>query len=86
MASSEHMCYFGNALDCCPILHLQDYLQSNFPILSRTIFFYLVFVVLGVLIPILGSTEFCKVYLNLLHCAITSPALWVALITLTISS
>ena len=60
VALSEHMGYFGNTLDHCPTLHLQDYLQdylrNDFPIPRRTICFYLVAVVLGVLIPIPYST------------------------------
>ena len=52
----EHMGYFGNLLDCHLTLRLQEYLQSDFPIWSMTICFSLVFVVLGVLIPIAGST------------------------------
>ena len=82
------MGYFGNALDRCPTFHLQDYLQSDFPILSRTICFYLVSVVLGVLVPIAGSTWLSfpsvmsrKSNLNPSHCTTTIPALWVALIS-----
>ena len=52
---SEHMGNFGNTLDRGPTLHLQDYLQSDFPIWSRTICFSPVFIVLGVLVPIAGS-------------------------------
>ena len=51
-----HTVYFGTALDRRPTFHLQDYLQSDFPIRSTTIFFSPVFVVLGVLVPVLGST------------------------------
>ena len=49
VALSEHMGYFGNALDRhSTLLHLQDYLQSDFPIRSRAIVFSLVFAVLGI--------------------------------------
>ena len=56
VALLEHVGYFGNALDPRPTLHLQDYLRNDFPILSKTIFFYPVAVVLGFLLSILGST------------------------------
>ena len=36
---SDHMGHFGNALDRPSTPHLQDYLQSDFPIRSRTICF-----------------------------------------------
>ena len=53
VALLEHMGYFGNALDHRSTFHLQDYLQNDFPIRSRTICFSLVFVVMGVLAGIL---------------------------------
>ena len=87
VAFSEHMGYFGTALDRRPTFHLQDYLQSDFPIRSWTIFFYPAFIVLGVLVPIAGSTVSSvpivmsyKSNLNPFHHTITIPASWVALI------
>ena len=88
VALSEHMGYFGIALDRHSTLHLQDYLQSDSPIRSWTISFSPVFVVLGVLVPIVGSTVSSvpsvmsrKSSLNLSHCTTTKPASWVALIS-----
>ena len=85
MALSEHMGYFGTALDHRSILHLQDYLQNDFPIWSRTIIFSPVFVILGVLVPIAGSTVSSdpsvmsrKSNPNSSHYTTTIPTTWVA--------
>ena len=87
VALSEHMGYFGTALDRCSTLHQQDYLQNDFPIQSRTICFYPIFVILGVLFPIMGSTVSsvpsvmsCKSSLDLSHRATIRPSSRVALI------
>ena len=83
---TEHMGYCGTALDHCSTLHQQDYLQSDFPIRSRTICFYPVFVILGDLFPIAGSTVSSvpsavsrKLSLNLSHRTTTRLSSWIAL-------
>ena len=96
VASSEHMGYFGNALDRRPTFHLQDFLRNDTPILRRIIIFYPVAVVPGVLVPIPGSTGTISVpsvksrisYLNLLATSCHHQSRFVGSIgaTFTISS
>ena len=80
------MGYFDNALDHGSTLCLQDCLQNDYPIQSMTMFFDLVGVILGDLVPIAGSTVLFFPSgtshisnLNLSHRSTTRPASRVAL-------